>query len=120
MRLKYFVREVTQYLGDGIFEKTGRVWTAYVYDEEVGHHLCDLSPSYECHPVTTFTEKRVDDDLHADLQEHEPAYFYCYSVKEGRDIPSLPLRWDDQDDEEYLESALDWCRGNCGMFEVVP
>lgn len=119
MSLKYFTREVTQYIGDDIVEKAGRVWIAYVYDEEVGHRHCEISLSYECHPVTTFTEHRVDDDLHASLQEDKPTYFYCYSVK-GHDVPYARFNPDEEEYEEWMEQALEYCRANCGMFEVVP
>lgn len=120
MNLKYFTNEITNFLNDDIVTQTGRVWEVYIYDEEVGHHLCDIRPAYECHPVHVITENRVDDDLEADLLDcdHDPRYFYCRGVK-GRDFPH-PDRDPDDSDEEYLEQVLEYARANCGMFEVAP
>ena len=119
MNFKYFTNEVTNFLNDDIVAKTGRVWEVYMFDEEVGHHLCDISPAYECHPVHLITEHRVDDDLEADLQpDHEVAYFDCkYVERKSRDFTN-PDREPDDSDEEYLQQVLEYARANCGMFET--
>jgi hypothetical protein len=114
MNFKYFVREDTM----AQQWKIGRVFTTYLYDEETVHHLCDISPAYECHPITTFCENEVDDDLLAELQDYEVIYVYCRNVK-GRDFPN-PDRDPDDSDEEYLEQVLEWARANCGRFQVMP
>lgn len=116
MNFKYFTNEITNFLNDDIVAKTGRVWEVYVFDEEVGHHLCSLEPAYECHPIHVITEHRVDDDLWGDLQDDEIRYFYCRGIK-GRDFPH-PDRDPDDSDEEYLEQVLEYARANCGMFET--
>lgn len=74
-------------LSDEIKEKTGELYTCYVFDPELRVHCCEMTPSHELVRFDFYTEKEIDDELHSDLlsTEDNVVYMHCHSIRAMKD-----------------------------------
>lgn len=54
--------ETTSFWRDDLVEKTGKIWSTFLFDENRHVHLCSLTPSYELWFIEQLTEKELDED----------------------------------------------------------
>lgn len=120
MKLKTFKRDLTAYLDQETRKAVGRYWEIYVYNSEEVTHCCEITPSYECHPITFETENEIDDQMYDVLQygmADDPIYVHCHTVDPvSRPAPAPPDQFFQEDDEEYLQECLEYYRANCGSL----
>lgn len=125
MNLKLVVIEETKYYPPEIQLRAGKVFQTYVYDASVGHHLCEITPSFELHPLNTTPLNHLEDEeqreaLHEVLDEanrgSDVRYWHCRAIER---IPAthkkdfrVVERDPDEDYEQQFESQLDYLRGN--------
>lgn len=119
-RFKYFFEDQTKYLRDDLVPLVGRYREIMVFNYQEIHHLCELTPSYECHPVDFVVDSEISDELYEELQssfDNDPVYRHCSGVDRiAMDCPPPPDRFDDTDGEEYLQDCLEYYRCNAGIF----
>ena len=77
--------ETRDWTDEALKEKAGKIWGAYLYDENRGVHLADMSPSYELHYLYCTAENRLPDDMEEILtlsggDRQDVSYGYCRSV----------------------------------------
>lgn len=121
MKFRYFKEDQTQYLREDIAKAVGRYQEILIFDSEKQFHCCELTPSYECHPVTFVTDNEITDEMYEELQscfDSSPRYYHCHVAdKVAKDCPPPPDRWEDDTDEEYLEDCLEYYQCNSGALE---
>jgi hypothetical protein len=116
----------------------GKIWTVYLYDYRRNVHVCELTPSYECHYIETYPEVRPDDDEEyealQDLLDEAQSdngtvdYYHCrgidkipypshrhrllrdYSIEESEGLTY----------DETLEEELEYVRCNGGLYAGDP
>ena len=125
MDIRLVVVDETRFYPAEIQQKAGRVYQTYAYDAARGYHACDITPSFEMHPLNRTPLNYLEDDdqreaLHElldDANAHEqPCMWYCHAVRRipathSKDYRIVAL----DDDESYavqFERVLDRLRGN--------
>lgn len=120
MKLRYFKEDQTQYLREDIAKAVGRYQEILLFDSEKQFHCCELTPSYECYPVSFVTDKEITDELYEELQlcfDSTPRYYHCHVADKVAKDCLRPLdRRGDEDDEEYLQDCLEYYQCNSGAL----
>ena len=90
-----------------------KVRTVYLFDASVGINACEITPSYELHPVNTYISHEADltDDEQYDLQSGE---VICMQV---RAVNKLSPKDVNHDAEDTFEDVLGALRANCGGLD---
>lgn len=82
--IKLVVLNETAYWNADVVEACGgAIFQAYLYDANRVVHCCELTPSYELHPLYACAVTVVDDKTHEILlsnQEHEVRYYHCRGI----------------------------------------
>lgn len=119
---KAIILDETRYIDAEWLKKyhVKRAGTLYVYDDTVGVHCCEMTPSHELHPV----DVEVEHDLIFDVTDRERERAYD-DMREGETwevkyihVRSLknkgtPLRGD----FESIEDAVEYAQGNTPCAE---
>jgi hypothetical protein len=121
---------------EGLLQRCGgKIWTVYLYDYRRHTHLCELTPSYECHYVESYPDLHLDDDEEReelqDLLDEARAdgcsnvdYYHCTGIDHipypshrhrlVADYDTAPC--DDMTYEDALEETLEYVRCNGGLY----
>jgi hypothetical protein len=121
------LRERSEHFGDSFLARLrgGRVFSVYLYDSSVRTHLCELTPSFELHLISTWVEPAPGDEFSDDenewffdalLPDADSAIIYMHCSE----IRALPSRDVACDPEDTFEEVLEGCVANCGGFECSP
>ena len=121
--LKHFRRDLTNYLGDEAKKEAGKYFETYLYEDTLVTHCCELTPSYECWPVSFYTENAISDDTYDDLLiglEREPIYVHCHVADRSATPLSYPFdRDEDESGEEYMERVVEYYQCNSYLVEAL-
>lgn len=77
----------TKYWSDDIKKQVGKIYTVYLYDASVVTNCCELTPSFELHPLYYSTEfsthkysEQVENEIDEEFVNEEPIYIHCSDV----------------------------------------
>lgn len=114
-----------------IIEKTGRMFTIYLYDADEVTHCCEITPSYYLIPIDWAAEKYVVDTLgdeeaeafRGNLDEDwrtstDPIYVHCASIDRIQEIDAdgRRRRFVSVNEFEDMEEAEEFFRSNCYLY----
>ncbi len=123
----------TGYWVQSVTNRAGKIFAVYVYDDELGVHCCEGTPSHELHFVGSFFTASIDDDeareqlcsdiMDGNREQSLVEYVHCWRIR-GMD----EIKWcgsdekpgtfaiepgdPEESDKEQIESAMEWLRGN--------
>ncbi|MGF6603989.1 hypothetical protein P3T23_008744 [Paraburkholderia sp. GAS448] len=121
--IQLVVIDETRYYSDDVLYLAGKVFQVYAYDANRVTHCCEVTPSYQLHPVATQAlncpeseeeREKIDEMLRSELQD--VIYMHCRTVEVMSDKYRRAHHMIDRDlDETYdkqLESVLEHIRCN--------
>jgi hypothetical protein len=76
--------EQTEYWDKEITDEVGRIWVVAIYDNSRHTHLCEFTPSFELHPMYTYTENRASDYTEGEIntwKDRDVFYVHTHDVK---------------------------------------
>ncbi|PEH40459.1 hypothetical protein CRM94_17245 [Burkholderia gladioli] len=128
IHLKAIVFDRTQYWSDGIGARGERIHQTYLFDASRAVHCCELTPSYELHPL--YATPLVDDDegslseLMMPHESHEVEYYHVRSIDrtDPRFVEDLGLHevGDEETVEEVFARLMEHYRGNVVLQMPKP
>lgn len=117
------VIDESRYYRDDVLKLAGKVFQVYAYDANRVTHCCEITPSYELHPVATQAlncpeseaDRETIDEMLCSAQ-HDAIYMQCRAVAGMSDKFRRAYHViESQEDETYesqLESVLERIRCN--------
>lgn len=125
MRLKVILIDETHYFREDFAEKGGKIFAAYLYDENCVTYLCSQQKAYFLRFLYYNSTKGPEDDrenekFRDELDEafvgEEGLYFDARSIDDRPENTKMLIRVREvEDDEEYereFEDAYEYLRGN--------
>lgn len=128
IHLKAIVFDHTRYWADDIVARGERIYQTYLFDASRTVHCCEITPSYELHPLyATPLVYDEDGELSEEIlmhQEHEIKYYHMHAINrtEPRFIENLGIHQVDEDEtvEEAFERLVEHYRGNVVLQTPKP
>ncbi|MBR8043394.1 hypothetical protein KDW40_02285 [Burkholderia cenocepacia] len=84
IHLKAIVFDHTRYWADDIVARGERIYQTYLFDASRTVHCCEITPSYELHPLyATPLVYDEDGELSEEIlmhQEHEIKYYHMHAI----------------------------------------
>lgn len=125
MDIRLVVVDETQFYSADITNVGSRVYQTYAFDAARAYHACDISPSFELHPLNRTPANFIEDydargALHETLDDvnagAQPILWYCHALSR---IPATHTKAyhvitldEDEPYDVQFERVLDDLRGN--------
>jgi hypothetical protein len=104
----------TEYWDKSITDKTGKIYTYYIFNTEEITHCCSLTGSYWLIPVDFETENSINDELWEEIYPSamsiDNAGYYDENLKPDRI---------EEEDWEDIDEAIEHYMGNPPYYELT-
>jgi hypothetical protein len=118
----------SEYWNEKSLKKAGKIANVYIFDANVGTHLCSLIPSYWLRYIDFITEKFIENDndweyIHDAIATSEQSNYYGRSILDAKyvtysfneDFPG----YDDQElYDEWFNELVEYLQCNQSFFEL--
>lgn len=108
----------TEYWDDYILQKTGRIWSTFLFDANQHTHLCSLTPSYYLLFIEHLTEDELDDETYDVLRQspdgdnyYDVNYIDRKPANHFEDLGERPIP-EGETYDEVLEEVLEYVKCN--------
>ncbi len=127
VKLRLILLDETKGWREDIQNACGKIFTPYMYDENQHTYCCEIFPSFTLHPLPSFSENEITDEMHENLMDgdsenQEPIYMHVSTVNAMTTKGAVfshhldgGLRYTSSDGKKYkqiIEAAAEYYRGN--------
>lgn len=105
-----------------------KMLSVYAYDDEKATHLCEITPSRECHYLGTIPteifdgeeerEKFLDQIMEGDGQTESIAYYHCRDVDPRGFVKGCDADNDEDEEDNAMENTEENFRCNQSNYEM--